>query len=449
MAERRTWRDTLRRAWRAPMVAVLVRGTGIAFALQLGGAVLVYASQVLLARWLGASGFGDYAYASSWAQLLAVFGALGMPLCTLKFLPEYTAAHDWPHAKGALRAFRLIALGTGALLALAVALTFAAVAPARVNVAVLTLGLIGVPFFALKNVQMDAIRSLGDVTTAYALPYVVQPTLLMLGVGALYAAQGGELTALHGVLGMLAALLIVVAVQAGALWRLLGARLRDVRPAYALRAWLHTALPMVIVDGASVALSRVDILIVGVTLSAAQTGVYAAAARAAGLVSLVLYAVNAVVAPRIAPLYQQGDRRALQRLAALGTLLSLGLGGGMAAALIVFATPLLRVFGAEFVAGRDALIILALGHWINAASGPLADLLHLTAYQRTSGAIALGGVALTFTLSVALIPRWGIQGAASATALAMLAQNAAMYVFVRRKLGVDTLAFWRLGRGAE
>ena len=449
MTERGALWAALRRAWRAPMVAPLVRGTGIAFALQAGGAVLVYASQVLLARWLGAASFGDYAYASSWAQLLAVFGALGMPLCTLKFLPEYVAASDWPHAKGALRAFRLVALGVGAFLGVAVALSFAAVTPARVNLAVLTLGLVGVPFFALKNVQVDAIRSLGDVTTAYGLPYVVQPTLLMLGVGALYAARGGELTALHGVVGMLAALLIVVTLQAWALRRRIGARLRDVRPAYALRAWLRTALPMTIVDGASVALSRVDILIVGVTLSATQTGIYAAAARAASLVSFVLYAVNAVVAPRIAPLYQREDRAGLQRLVTLATALSLTLALGMVLGLLAFASSLLRVFGAEFVAGRNALIILALGHLVNAASGPLADLLHLTVHQRASGAIALGGVALTFALSVTLIPRLGIEGAALATTSAMLAQNIAMYVFVRRKLHINTLAFWRLRKGAR
>ncbi len=449
MSEPLPLREALRRAWRAPMVAALVRGTGIAFVLQAGGAVLVYASQVLLARWLGAASFGDYAYASSWAQLLAVFGALGMPLCTLKFLPEYAATQDWPHAKGALRAFRLIALGTGALLGAVVALLFAGFAPAQVNLAVLTLGLVGVPFFALKNVQVDAIRSLGDVATAYGLPYVVQPILLMLGVGALYTARGGDLSALHGVIGMLAAVLIVAALQAWALRQRLGARLRDVSPAYEMRAWLRIALPMTIVDGASVALSRVDILIVGLTLSSTQTGIYAAAARAASLVSFVLYAVNAVVAPRIAPLYHQGDRANLQRLVTLATALSLTLALGMVLGLLVFASPLLHIFGAEFVAGRNALIILAFGHLVNAASGPLADLLHLTVHQRASGAIALGGVALTFTLSVTLIPRWGIEGAALATTLAMLAQNATMYVFVRRKLKIDTLAFGRLSRGTQ
>ncbi len=442
-------REALRRTWRAPMVTQLVRGTGIAFVLQTGGAVLIYGSQVLLARWLGAAGFGDYAYASGWAQLLAVFGALGMPLCMLKFLPEYTDARDWPHAKGALRAFRLIALSVGALLGLAVALTFAAISPAHVNLAVLTVGLVGVPFFALKNVQMDAIRSLDDVTTAYGLPYVVQPTLLMLGVGALYAARGGELSALHGVLVLLGALLIVVGAQAVALRRRIGARLRSVRPAYALRDWLRTALPLLVVDGATVAMSRVDLLIVGLTLSAAQTGVYAAVARAASLVSFVLYAVNAVTAPRIAPLYRAGDRAGLQRLVSLATALSLTLALGMALGMIAFAGPLLHLFGAEFVHGREALIILTLGHFANAASGPVNELLHLTVHQRASGAIALGGVALSVALNVALIPRWGIEGAAVATALAMVAQNATLYVFVRRQLGINTLAFGRWSKGTQ
>ncbi len=441
-------RDALRRAWRSPMVAPLVRGTGIAFVLQTGGAMLIYGSQVLLARWLGAASFGDYAYASGWTQLLAVFGALGMSLCMLKFLPEYVAAHDWPHVKGVLRAFRLIALGVGGVLGGAVALTFAAVSPAHVNLAVLTVGLVGVPFFALKNVQMDALRSLDDVTTAYGLPYIVQPMLLIVGVGVLYTLRG-SLTALQGVLVLLGALLIVSALQAWVLRRRIGARLRDVRPAYALRDWLRTALPLLVVDGATIAMSRVDLLIVGLTLSAAQTGVYAAVARAASLVSFVLYAVNAVTAPRIAPLYRAGDRAGLQRLVTLATALSLSLALGMALGMIAFAGPLLHLFGAEFVRGREALIILTLGHFANAASGPVNELLHLTVHQRASSVIALGGVVLSVALNMALIPRWGIEGAAVGTALAMVAQNVTLYVFVRRKLGINTLAFGRWSRGTR
>jgi len=268
-------------------------------------------------------------------------------------------------------------------------------------------------------------------------------------VGGLYTLRGGELSALHGVLVLLGALLIVVGAQTWTLRRRIGARLRDVRPAYALRDWLRTALPLLVVDGATIAMSRVDLLIVGLTLSAAQTGVYAAVARAASLVSFVLYAVNAVTAPRIAPLHRAGDRAGLQRLVTLATALSLSLALGMALGMIVFAGPLLRLFGAEFVRGREALIILTLGHFANAATGPVNELLHLTVHQRAGGVIALGGVALSVALNLALIPRWGIEGAAVGTALAMVAQNVALYLFVRRKLGINTLAFGRLSRGTR
>jgi O-antigen/teichoic acid export membrane protein len=84
---------------------------------------------------------------------------------------------------------------------------------------------------------------------------------------------------------------------------------------------------------------------------------------------------------------------------------------------------LTTVFGAAFSSGTTSLAILAAGQLINAATGPVGVLLNMTGRERKTArghAVALG---VQLVSGVVLIPRWGVEGAAAATALSVAARN--------------------------
>ena len=56
-------------------------------------------------------------------------------------------------------------------------------------------------------------------------------------------------------------------------------------------------------SGVQLVFQRLDVLIVGVFLGAAEAGIYAVAFRTAGLASILQTAVNATIAPRVSKLY--------------------------------------------------------------------------------------------------------------------------------------------------
>lgn len=71
------------------ILAVVIRGAGAAFGVRVLGFALSYLLNILLARWLGATEYGIYAYVMAWGHTLAILAGLGLPTMALRFIPEY------------------------------------------------------------------------------------------------------------------------------------------------------------------------------------------------------------------------------------------------------------------------------------------------------------------------------------------------------------------------
>jgi len=95
---------------------------------------------------------------------------------------------------------------------------------------------------------------------------------------------------------------------------------------------------------------------------------------------------------------------------------------------------LLSLFGADFVAGYPALIILTAGMIVNAAAGPVGLLLNMTGHQRLCAKIFGTSALINVVLNALLIPQLGIVGAALATAATMILWNLWLLIMVARKL---------------
>ena len=78
----------------------LARGSIVAFGIHVGGAGLTYCSQLLIARSIGAEGFGIYAYVFAWVTMLAYLAVLGFDVSLLRFIPAYRAQGEWPLLRG-------------------------------------------------------------------------------------------------------------------------------------------------------------------------------------------------------------------------------------------------------------------------------------------------------------------------------------------------------------
>src|SRR5205085_6064834 len=102
-------------------VSPLARTGAIVLAIRLMGAVAALALQLSLARVLGHAGYGEYAYAFAWLQLMLVFAQGGFAMAALRYVSEYRAKNQQALARGFTKRGAQIVLFESVVLALVMA----------------------------------------------------------------------------------------------------------------------------------------------------------------------------------------------------------------------------------------------------------------------------------------------------------------------------------------
>lgn len=422
--------------------AALRRGASVAFVLLVVGAGLLYLSEVLLARWMGgADEFGHFALAFSCAQVVGIFAGLGLPLAVLRFLPQYLEHAERARLAGLVRVGRLAPVLIGISCAV-----IGTVATQLVDVGnfrgVLLAAFWLAPLLALVDWHRQAFRSLGRIVLSLSLVQVLQPVLVICGGCAVIEAAGG-LSWADGLWVLAGATTLVLAVQ-WTLWRrVLPAPETPVKPIFEPRLWLGVALPMLLVQESYLIMQKTDVVMIGAFLESADVGRYHAAARSAGLVRFLLVVVNFKGVPMISALYSRGDFAGLERIARHTTRLAFWPSAAAGLGLCLLAEPVLGWFGGDYAQAVPVIGILVAAHLVGASLGPVGAVLNFTGLHWESGWIYGWCAAVNLVLNLLLIPRFGIEGAAAATATSVILRAVWAHHLVRKHLKINTFVLAR------
>lgn len=165
-----------------------------------------------------------------------------------------------------------------------------------------------------------------------------------------------------------------------------------------------------------------------------------AAARTAVAVSLILAVINTVFGHRAARLYASDNIDALRRLLQHSMLLGCGVGLPLCAILLIAPDTVMQLWGQNYVAGATAMQVVAIGQLINLLTGPVGNLLAMTGNGRGQALSAALAALVAAGTSIALIPDFGMIGAAIATTLGLATQNVGCSFIVYRKLKFFSLS---------
>ncbi len=425
-------------------LASVLRGAGVVLAIRIAGAGLTYLSLVFIARWLGPYQFGIYAYATGWALLLSLPATLGLPSAVLRFLPEYLSQERWSRAAGLIRGAPAYVAAAGVAIGLCgvlVVLGFSdGIAPHYVTPLIVAFAT--VPLLALIHLIRDLARSLGLAGLAFGPRGLAHPLMIIAMVGLLWVS-GANPTAVAVLAVIFASLLAIVLGQRQAVISRLPQPVRSSRPKTVSRDWLRVSFPMFLTSGFAILLNKTDVLMLGAYATPEDIAVYAAAAQTAGVILTPLGAVLALAVPKFAVLNGQGRRGELQTLVSgiIHWIFWPSLLG--VTAFILFGAEILSLFGATFAVGSTALAILALGHLVSASTAPAAPLLNMTGHQNAVAWVFGCSAAINIILNTLLIPRFGIVGAASATAISTVLCNVWPFILARRRLKIHCFLLGR------
>ncbi|MFP4227853.1 MAG: oligosaccharide flippase family protein [Salinivenus sp.] len=411
----------------------LSRGAVVTFTIRVAGAGLLFGLHVVLARWMGADGYGAYAFAVSGASVAAQFGALGLPSAALRFVPTYLSDKRPGTLWSFLHTGRWIVGGTTIAL---VALVFGAVFFLPLDPLsrqALLLGLWLAPLMALGSFETEVLRGHQQFALSYVPNHILRPLGIGGSVGLLLWLTGG-VSVVEVLLCMGGVLLCLILFQQ---W---GTRAHtpsssDEPDTPGARYWLRVALPLLLVGGFQLVLSKTDILLVGGLIGSDEAGIYFAAMRIAQVVTFFGFAVDAVTAPIVSRLYRN-DHQALQDT--VSTLAHWYFWPSLIAALALalLAHPLLSLFGTAFTTGGPVLYVYLIGLLANAATGAQTYLLTLTGHERACAHVFGWCAALNIGLNLVGIVFLGALGAALATATTLAVRNLWIRQHVVRHTGI-------------
>ncbi len=416
------------------------RAAGIAFAIRLTSAAILYVSQLLLARWMGQFQFGIYVYVWSWIGLVGMAAPLGISYSAQRFIPQYRSRGDLDGLRGFVRGARIICIALGvAAGSLIAAIIFALKIPAY-YLAPFLLASLTVPIFTVCAAQDLLGRAFNSIGIALVPGFILHPLLVLAILGCLVVLFGG-ITAAQ-TLAVAAGVLIVVAVLQ---WGLLARRIgKDIAPGprrYEPLFWFKTALPLFLVDGFFLLLSYVDTLILQLFVGPSEVALYYAATKTLALVNFIYFAVGVACAHHFSEYYATGQRDRLARFVTNATRLTFWPSLALIAAMLALGRPVLALFGPGFTEAYPLIFIMAVGLLARASVGPAERLLSMVGEQNACAAVYCAAFVVNLGLCVLLVPRMGLFGAAIATATAVVSELVLLFIVANRRLDLDVFVW--------
>lgn len=203
-------------------------------------------------------------------------------------------------------------------------------------------------------------------------------------------------------------------------------------------AFLKESFPMMLSSTIMIFLGWMDTFILGIYETDESIGIYNVALKLALVTSFSIEAINSSLAPKIANLYLNDLREKFLNLVKFSTRLNFILTLLIVTVLVIFNQWFLGIFGEEFKAGSIALIILCSIHLINSSVGSVGIIMQMTGKQKQYQYIAIISLCINLLLNFILIPKYGINGAAIATAVSLSVWNVSGCVYLKRKENIKT-----------
>jgi len=420
----------------------LLRGTFLSFFHRIFGMALGFILSITIARILGPYGLGLFALAATSAMIASVLGRLGLDNAMLKFAAAGAAKQDWDQVAGIYRIGMAIALAAStftslALIALAPILAeqvfseIALVNPIRI----MALTIIPGSLLTLHGEMLKALKLTG---VAGLIQGSLPPIVTLTAFGLAVAFVGGNITP-SGMAWISVTSAICMLCFSLIIWRKNTPQLAGRRGDFDAACLARTSMPLFWVSSMNLIMGATDTVMLGIWSTADQVAHYGVAAQLAVLVSFPLIAVNTIAAPKIAGLHSLKDISAINKVARISVIITLTMSLPVAAIYWIWPDLPLMFYGSAYLPAVAPLMLLATGHFVNAATGPVGYLLMMTGHEKLMRNNIAGCALLNMTLNLVLIPLFGIVGAAGATAISMATMNCISLLMVYRKLGIVPL----------
>lgn len=420
----------------------LAGASGALVASRVAGMAASFLFTLVLARVLSPADVGAVLTIMSGAFLISLLVTMNIESGSIRFVVAAKENGQEAAARGFLSfgRFMIIAISPFAILGFYIAFHFWGGETTSQYDVLIWLAAAAIPI-------MGWLRFSGSIATAVGAPLrgsvprtSVQP-IVMLGVFSLSAIAAGAASPVVAGASFLAAFVIAAIIQSV----LLRAKVRfseeRIGDFSAWRDWLANGLylsPLILLQEN---LQYAAIFAASLGLGASDVAIYAIAFRFVAIIRFGVLAVNIAASAKISRAMAKGDTLLRNHTLRQAALLKVPLTVAAIFFVILFAGPILGLFGDAYARGAQSLTWFTLIPLSAAVFGPNQMLLNIAGYRRSASGASL--IALTIlVVAVAYSGKvFGVAGAAAATALVYLLWELSLFVLARIKTGANASIF--------
>lgn len=388
---------------------ILTKGSGAGATLSLN---------ILLARFLVPELAGTVFFSIALGIFLSLIARIGLDMACLKNISALARSQQRSYFHRALGLAALMNI-PAFLIGLAVVnysqTTQAHVGHAAVLFAVTALGL------SLLSISSETLKAKDRASEGLFWQTACQPGLTLL----LVALTGSDLTMVVICFAVSFSLAIM-----GSVWRA-HASLPTSGSASALtwREMLILCVPLMLIAVMNSIIELSDTLLLGVLRSASEVSIYYIAAKIAALSTTLLFIINGSIAPDISRRWAQHDYAGAFSIVHRYSRLMLALALMILFAIGVLHEYILAIFGPKYRdQGGLPLLVLGVGYFFVLAAGPLGIFMTMTGHHRRYLHNNIATCLINVALNLILIPRYGVNGACFATAVALALKNILLFM---------------------
>ena len=387
-------------------------------------------AQVLLVRYLTVADYGVWAYGLSIVALLGGFAHLSLDRAVTRFTAIYHERGQHSHFFGVIALVMGTVLVTGMLFVGGIYAFQDQLAgllnQSEHSIALLLILVFLVPLEALDTLLTAILASLGATRAIFVRRYVMAPAI-QLGAVLLLALM-------HAKVAFLAWAYVGGAVFGVALsaWLLLGIlrqqgllrALRDEGVHVPAGELFRFSVPLMTSDWLAAMIESSGTLVLGYFYATEHVALFRTVFPLAVLNKIVIHSFGTLYEPAVARLFARGDTRGIGALYWETTLWIAVLTFPIFALTFAAATPLtVLLYGARYEAAGTVLAVLALGQFLQAVSGFNGMTIKSVGRVHSLVVINLLALVVNVTITLLLVPPFGVMGAAVSLTITLIVHN--------------------------
>jgi len=430
----------------------LFKKGGMSFLMRAGGQILGFIMTLIIARFFGASGLGDYILAIIVLRIFVLFAKLGMDIASIRFIASLSIKQHWRQIIAYRKqSIRILLLTT---IALSLIMYFFA-EPIALFVGTKTLYIQFNAFFifpmAIFILNYQSLRGLKEITSFSFFNWMSR--LLFSIAIILIAVQFSKaewIPIFAFLLGLvLAAIFSQITFNVSIKRRLKDNKAKKLTSKiFTIKSILVVSLPLMFAQSGQFIMAWTDKLMLGGMTNSSEVGIYDVAFKLSMIIGIALTSVTSITSPKFAEVYANNEFNRLEKVVRQSTKLTVWSSLPICLILLFLSSNVLGLFGNDFQEGQLVFFILCFARIITAFLGPAGNLLQMTGRQVIYMNVLIVGAIINFSLNLMLIPEnnlfsdygiSGIEGAAVASMCSLVFWNLSMVYYAKREFGFWTI----------